>query len=171
MKLLVTALSLGLLFAPGLVMAENSAGPPAPSAAMDQSMEQAHAQMMQLQAQTRTAILGSLTAAHRAALANIVGGLAVAPQPNRGAAARQLDSLLSPAEGQAILRAYAAYQAQIIVVGDRLRSQFENQLPDQRVVAVSGNVRYLSGDESENSDPGRILLRVTLGDNMPLGGG
>lgn len=80
--------------------------------AMDQVMEQSRAQMDALHSQARLSILGALTPAHRALLAQVVGSLATAPNPDESAAIRQLDAALSPGEARTILSMHAAVEQQ-----------------------------------------------------------
>ena len=71
----VTILAFAFAMAPTLVAAQQAPAPdaqafPHPNMA---AMEQMHAQMKQLHLQARAQILGALTPAHRALLANVVG--------------------------------------------------------------------------------------------------
>lgn len=78
-----------------------------------QVMTQNRQQMEQLHQQARTKILGSLTPAHRALLAQVAGSLATAPNPDENAAARQLDAALSPGEAQAVVSTHNAFRSQM----------------------------------------------------------
>lgn len=62
-------------------------------------------QMRQMHEQLRTQVLGYLTPAHKALLAQVVGDLATTANPNYDAAASRLDAALSPAEKKNILGA------------------------------------------------------------------
>jgi hypothetical protein len=179
MKTLIAALSLGFLLSPALVMADDATAqtgaPPEPPAAMRQAMEQARTQMQQMNLQARQQMLASLTPAHRAALANIVGQLAISPNPNYQVAAQQIDRLLTQSEGQAILRTHTSLRAQQKVMMEQMRTQFEASLtPEQqaqmqaRRSAMEANRRPMDQAREQSAaawtpDPGRILLETSLG--------
>ena len=179
MKALIAALSLGFLLSPALVMADDATAPagapPPPSPAMRQAMEQARSQMLQMNLQARQQMLASLTPAHRAAFANIVGQLAISPNPNLPAAAQQIDRLLTQAEGQAILRTHTSLRTQQKAMMDQMRAQFEASLtPEQlaqmqaRRTAMEANRPPMDQARQQSAaartpDPGRILLESALG--------
>lgn len=75
-------------------------GPPHPDFG---AMRQVHEQMTELYRTSRAKMLDALTPQHRQLLANVVGQLAIAPNPDRRAATEQLDAALTPAEKQAVL--------------------------------------------------------------------
>ncbi|HMD02429.1 MAG TPA: hypothetical protein VKG44_05630 [Candidatus Baltobacteraceae bacterium] len=165
MRRLIAILSLGFLLAPALASADDSANAPSPQ--MRATMQQAHAQMTQLHQQYRTQMLASLTPAHRAALANIIGQLAVAPNPNPAAAAREIDALLSQSEGQAILRNHQAYRAQAQTLMTQVRAQIESSMSADEKAQMEarhtqmeqqhpGGAQAMKGS---STDPGTILLR------------
>jgi hypothetical protein len=186
MKALIAVLSLGFLLSPALVMADDATAqtgtPPQPSSSMRQAMEQAHAQMQQMNLQARQQMLASLTPAHRAALANIVGQLAISPNPNYEVAAQQIDRLLTQSEGQAILRTHTSLRTQQRAMMEQMRAQFEASLtPEQqaqmqaRRSAMEAN-RGAMGQASPQDlaartpDPGRILLETAVGRGEGRGG-
>lgn len=70
-------------------------------------------QMRAIHEQFRSQVLGAITPAHRALLAQVVGNLAVSTNPDRRAAAQQLDAALSPAEKAAIFADAKAMRAQM----------------------------------------------------------
>src|SRR5215831_11866990 len=91
---------------PGMGMAFDFDGQnltPAQQQQIHQIMDQTHQQMQQLMSQARSRVLGSITPAHRQLLAQIVGNLAISPNPDWDAAAKQLNAALSPSESQAVL--------------------------------------------------------------------
>lgn len=100
---------------------------------MMQTFAKIGAQHRQLQAQTRAQMLAALSPAHRLLVATLVGQLAVAPNPDQAATARQLDGALSASEQQAILRVNAGALAQAQAMAQQMQSQFLSQMtPEQR---------------------------------------
>jgi len=69
-------------------------------------------QMRQLHEQFRASVLGSLTPANRQLLANVVGQLAIAPQPDFKGASARLDRALSSNERNSILTASQNFHTQ-----------------------------------------------------------
>jgi Spy/CpxP family protein refolding chaperone len=100
--------------------------------AMDQIMTQSRQQMEQLQQQGRLRILGALSPAHRALLAQIVGSLATAPNPDEGAAIHQLDAALSPGEAQNILSLHQSLMQQMHGLMESSHNAMLNVLTDQQ---------------------------------------
>jgi hypothetical protein len=171
MKRLVAILSLGLLLSPSLAFAQESPAQPAPArttpnAQMRALMEQARTQMVQIHAQARNQMLGSLSPAHRTAVANVIGQLAIAQNPNPALAARQIDAVLTQAEGQSILRTHAAAKAQMLTLRTQMRAQFESSLTaDQRAQMEAHRAQFAQqhpggmNARPSSTDPGTILLR------------
>jgi hypothetical protein len=81
----------------------------APTPAMVQMDNQIH----QLSIQARTAVLQAITPQHRQLLAQVVGALAIAPNPDYAAAARQLNAALSQQEAQNVLRISTQFHQQM----------------------------------------------------------
>ena len=178
MRQLIAILSLGLLLAPSIASAQAAppgTGPATPSAQMRSAMQQARLQMEQIHTQARAQMLSALSPAHRTAVANVIGQMAVSPNPSRALAAHQIDAILTQAEGQSILRTHAAAKAQMQTIRTQMHTQFENSLtPDQRAQMEARRAAFAqqhpngatrSGGFSSN-DPGAVLLRA-LG---PAGG-
>lgn len=117
-------------------------------------------------------MLGSLSAAHRSAIANVVGQLAIAPTPNLALAAHQIDAILTQGEGQSILRTHAAAKAQMETIRTQMRTQFENSLtPDQRAQMEARRAEFAqqhpAGTQARlagpgSNDPGTILLHALI---------
>ena len=133
-----------------------------------EAMQKLHEQMRQIHMQSRLQMLGSLTAAHRAALANIIGQLAIAPQPNRRAAEAQIDALLSPAEKNAVLTSEATARTNSRTLMESARAQFEASLPaDDRAKMqardASRAARQNQTRPQMTPDAGRALLRIAGG--------
>jgi hypothetical protein len=171
--------TLALVFAPAAVLAQVPPpalnGDTAPSAQQMAAMQQMHAQMEGLRVQTRTRMLAALTPQHRAAIANIVGQLAVAPNPDQRGAAQALDAVLAPVEKQSILTIDAAQRANMHALMQQQRAAFEATLSaDQRARlaqhwAKTETFRQSHPRPTLLSDPGAIVLR-TLGNFGPSGG-
>jgi hypothetical protein len=167
MKNAILALALAALVSPVAALADQPAppagGPPSLSPAQRQQIKttmQSFAQQEQaLQTQARSQILGSLIAAHRTALANIVGQLAIAANPNPEAAAQQLDALLSTGEKQAVLNAHANLETQRKALREKLRTAIESELPAR---PDGGQQHQWKGGQELRIPPapdaGRILL-------------
>jgi len=172
MRRLIAILSLGFLLSPALAAAQGTGAPPpdmaTPSAQMRAAMQQAREQMKQIHVQARTQMLASLSPAHRTALANVVGQLAVSPNPNPAIAARQIEAFLSQGEAQSILRTHAAAIAQIKTLHAQMKAQFESSLtPEQRAQIEARHAQFAQQHSNlqerqgrpSSTDPGAILLR------------
>lgn len=143
---------------------------------MHQIMEQTHQQMEQLMSQTRSRVLGSITPAHRQLLAQIVGNLAIAPNPDRDAAVKQLNAALSSGEAQAVLSVHQAAMQQMMslmqtthqrmeaVLTTQQRSQMQNGHPNE-----STHERVYFKGPPGSLTAGDILLHLSengFGDHM-----
>jgi Spy/CpxP family protein refolding chaperone len=100
--------------------------------AMHQIMEQSRQQMDQLHQQGRERILAALSPAHRALLAQIVGSLATAPNPDESAAIHQLDAALSPGEAQNVLSLHSAMMQQTMSIMQATHEHMLSVLTDQQ---------------------------------------
>ena len=101
--------------------------------AMGQIMTQTHQQLEQLHTQVRSKVLGDLTPAHRSLLAQVIGSLAIAPNPDRDAAVRQLNAALSSGEAQAIVSTHSAAMQQMKALMESAHQKFQAILtPQQR---------------------------------------
>jgi hypothetical protein len=170
----IALFTLALALAPGLAFAQQTVPAVAPAAdgALPHpnfaAMQQMRTQMQQIHTQARLQILSSLTPAHRALLANIVGQLAIAPNPDRAAAARALDAALSPTEARSILATETAARTQSRNLMMAARAQFESTLsPDQRAAMSQRFADRPQGQAGmhmqRTPDPGRSLLEAALG--------
>jgi hypothetical protein len=99
-----------------------AAEPPAPCNSMVISrgfngpppdMAQMQAQIHQLTVGMRTAMLQSLSAQHRAMLAQTIGNLAISVDPDYDAAAKAIDAALSAQEAQSVLRVTTQFHQQM----------------------------------------------------------
>lgn len=142
---------------------------------MRQIMEQTHQQMDQLMTQTRSRVLGSITPAHRQLLAQIVGNLAISPNPDPDAAAKQLNAALSPAEAQAVLSTHNAAHQQMMSLMQAAHQRMQSVLTaQQRSDMQSGHPngstheRMMFGGPEGSPTAGEILLHLSEagGDHM-----
>ena len=134
-------------------------GPPPPDMAQ---MQQMHAQMLQVSVAMRTAMLQAITAQHRAMLAQTIGTLAITPDPNYDAAAKQIDAALSAQEAQAIIRVATQFHQQMHAMMaahmQRIDAQMTQTMPGQ-----SGQVKTqtrVDDDGNHAIDPGHALLML-----------
>ncbi len=108
----IALFSIALLASPTLALAQQAPAMQPPGAGAPAGMPN-RAGFAQLHQQVRSQMLASLTAQHRALLANIVGQLATSATPDVAGAVRQLDAALSPQESRTILNAEASMRAQM----------------------------------------------------------
>jgi hypothetical protein len=134
---------------------------PADMAAMQAQMAKMQAAMAKAEAAhkaTRAKILAALTPAHKAYLADLIGQLAVAANPDPRAATAKLDAILSASEKANILAIHKAAEAQMM-------TEMKTMMPPMG----APNVRYkrvlvvkdANGTTTSNSDSD---------DAMPAGG-
>jgi hypothetical protein len=172
----IALFTFALALAPGLAFAQTTTpvAPPAADGGFQHphpsfaQMQQLHAQMSQIHTQARLQILASLSPAHRALLANVIGQLAIAPNPDRAAAARALDAALTPGEARSILATQLAARTQSHTLMEAARAQFEASLSaDQRAQMAQRFAQRPEDathtDMQRTPDPGRTLLEVALG--------
>jgi hypothetical protein len=145
--------------------------PPPQMDAGFQYMQQAHAQVQQLQAKARLTALNALSPAHRALLAEVAGQLAIAPNPDVNAAARTIDSALTQTEGRNIASISSSLQTQSQQVMEAARQQMmaanPQGMPQGGPVTRSANMVYHG---SETTDPGMLLLQMSMGVVQPAMG-
>jgi len=140
-------------------------GAHAPTAAQRAAMQQMRAQLEQVHLQTRSQMLASLTAQHRAAIANIVGQLALAPNPDPAVAARQVDLLLSAGEKQSVINVAANARNAMHSLMEQHRAQMESTMSaDQRAQMAQREAKMeafrQSHPRTQVSDPGTIVLHT-----------
>jgi len=171
---------MGPLPPPGMGMTFDFEGQnltPAQQQQMHQIMDQVHQQMQQLMSQTRSRVLGSITPAHRQLLAQIVGNLAISPNPNWDAAAKQLNAALSPAEAQAVLSTHNASRQQMVSIMQSAHQRMESILTAQQRSGVqnghpneSTHERMMFKGPEGSPTAGEILLHLSemggFGDHM-----
>ncbi len=158
-------LAVALLTTATVCKADDTGVPPTPNPAMMQIMQQSHARMEQLHSQARLSMLNALTPAHRNLLAQVVGQLAIAPNPDMAAAAKQLDANLSQGEARAILSISSSLEQQSRQIMESTRQQMMSAMP----AGSSGHGPWMQrGDkmyvgtasEQWRTDPGMILLNT-----------
>jgi hypothetical protein len=163
MKTLLATLGFAALVGPGLALAQETAQPP--TAAQMQSrmaeFQAVHQKMEQIHAQGRAQLLAALSPAHKAALANYIGQMAVATNPNPEVTARQIDALLTPAESQSVLRIHAT-----------LRDQMRSVMEQARTEMGRGGPPPGAHPQERAPDAGHILLMLAMpgGPGMMHGG-
>jgi hypothetical protein len=175
MKNAVLALSLAMALSPLAAMADDTTpvAPPAPPR-MSQTQRQAMFKTLQafrqkedaLHQQLRSQVLSSLSAAHRTAVAGVIGQLAISASPDPSAAAKQLDAVLSQSEQQHILAAHTAFAAQSKALHDQLRAQMRSAMPAggpagdmHGAGAMQGSAR-MAGHAPATFDAGTLLLMI-----------
>jgi hypothetical protein len=130
----------------------------APTQAMVQMDNQVH----QLSVQARTAILQAITSQHRQLLAQVVGGLAIAPDPDYAAAGRQLDAALSPQEAQSVLRVATQFHQQMRALMQAHIAQMDRNEPKEpgETGTQTHNEVHMDGGRPEQMDAGMCLLML-----------
>lgn len=132
MKKSLLALALALSMIPITALADDNAPPnvtPAQRQAMHQTFERFMSQEMQLHQQMRWQILSALTPVHRRAVAATIGDLAIAANPDTAAAAKRIDSVLSPGERQRVISAHNAFRSQSMQLHDQMRTELRSEMP------------------------------------------
>jgi len=133
----------------------------APAMPMTPAMIQQHLAQLQHfateQQAFRSQMLGALTPAHRALLAQIVGGLAIAPAPDLAGAARQLNAALSSAEAQNVLRLEQARESAALQ-------------EMQQLAAQSGAPQTSLGTARSPTGANRVYSTATATATAPFGG-
>lgn len=170
MKNAVVALSLALTLLPVSALAQTAPTSvrsitPAQRQAMYQQFQQFHQREEQLHQQFRAQILGMLSADQRNQAANLIGQLAVTANPDWGAAAAQLDSMLSQGQKQSILNAHNTFRAQSKALHEQMFRQMRNSMPGGPPMGEHPGWQGMEKMQQQmQPDAGMILLHV-------LGGG
>lgn len=93
----------------------------------------AHSRLSQLHVDGRAQILGSLSQQQRTLLAQVVGNLAISPNPNEAAAAQQIQNALTPQQSQRIVALHTSLMQQAMNILHSAKTQADSYLtPDQR---------------------------------------
>ncbi len=127
-----------------------------------QIMQQTGQQMQALHTQARAKVLGALSPAHRALLAQVVGALAIAPNPDPQAAARQLDAALSPGEAQAVVSAHTAAMQQAHQLMESAHQRFQSVLTAQQRAQFSSS--HEGGPDSHEVQMRHMDQQLTAGE-------
>jgi Spy/CpxP family protein refolding chaperone len=122
----------------------------------EQIMHQTHQQMEQLHTQARAKVLGSLSAAHRALLAQVVGSLAVSPNPDPQAAVKQLNAALTPAEAQAVVSTHGAAMQQMHQLMESAHQRFQALLTAQQRAQLPNG-----GNGPPGGPPDEVMQRMS----------
>jgi Spy/CpxP family protein refolding chaperone len=179
MKRLALALAIALAPVAGFAQTDVSAAPPAPDGmapnpAMMQAMRATRAQMRQLEMQTRTQMLASLSAAHRTQIATLVGQFAVAPNPDRATLEKQIDALISRGEAQSIVNAATAERTTSRSLMESARAQFESSLTPDQLAKMKDREAKMDAMhaqfEARTPDPARELLRTIFMSGLEMRG-
>lgn len=161
------ALALSLL--PAAALAQDANPPPQPTDAQRAQMRQMFQQFAQserqLHDQMRSQILSGLTPVHRRAIAAEIGNLVTSPNPDVDAAAKQIDSILSPGERERILQAHDAFASQSRQLHEQMKSQMQSAMPNWH--PPSGQHMMNGPMREQMRDPGWIVLHAL----PPLGPG
>ncbi len=176
-------LAIALTLVPiGALADTTSAATPSPQMrAAFAAMEQAHVKVEQLHAQARLAALNALSASQRTMLAQVVGQLAISSNPDVTAAARTLDSSLSQSQGRAIVNISSSLETQSRQIMDAARQQMMAANPPMQGppgmggpgmrggwVGARHDVTF--GPQEQSTDPGMLLLLMSLHATQPDGG-
>ena len=171
MKRLWFALALALVAFPATALADDpstAAGPPGRPAltpaqrqAMYKTFSEFRSKEMALHKQLRSQLLGALSPAHRSAVGQVIGDLAVSASPDPGAAAKRIDAVLSSGERQAILAAHSSFAEQSRSLMEQMRSQIASTMPSPGPGAARPHPAMM-GHNTMTVDAGTLLL-TTLG--------
>ena len=126
-----------------------------------QAMQRQVSQMYAMQLQTRSAILSALTPAHRTFLSQLVGDLAVSPNPDAAGAARQLNATLSSGEGRAVVTAEQTQET-------RMLSAMQNVVARSISMHATASARATASGFAGSDDAGQILLRYAAMGMLPM---
>ncbi len=127
------ALALALSVIPIAAAADDDNAPPqltpAQRQAVHQTFERFASQEEQLHMQMRGQILSSLTPVHLRAVGATIGDLAIAANPDPAAAAKRIDTIISPGERQRVLATLASFFQQSRQLHDQMRNELNSELP------------------------------------------
>jgi hypothetical protein len=167
-----------LVFAPVVAVAQTTPattttttapfGRPTLTPQQQAAMQQVRAQFQQQRLEMRASLLQALTPAHRTAVANVLGQLALTANPNPRAAAQALDAFLAPAEKQSILNIAATARNNMKVLMQQQRAIFSASLtPAEQAKMAQRQAQRQAFMQSHPRtayvpDAGSIVLR-TLG--------
>jgi len=148
--------------APGEHMRHHMTWSPADTAAMQAQMAKMRAAMAKAEAAhkaTRAKILAALTPAHKAYLADLIGQLAVAANPDPKAATAKLDATLSASE-----------KAQILAIHQAAETQMMTEMKTMMPPMGAPNVRYKRVLVVKDANGTTTSSSSDSDDAMPAGG-
>jgi hypothetical protein len=131
--------------------AQAQAGGPGGDAASTPSP--ARAAMEKLRDDTKAAVMGDLSADHRAQVQKIADSVNAGTDTDLGGAMKQVDAVLSPAEAKAVL----AERDKMTTAMAALRAQYASS-----GAGGQGGGRRPGGAMMKSNDPGRFVLMVNL---------
>lgn len=164
-NLLPAIVAAAMCVSPLAVRADQPGGPPLPppDPAAFQAFEQAHAKVEQLHAQARQAMLNTLSPAQRATLAQTVGQLAIAANPDVAAAAKQIDASLTPAQAKTILGISTSLHQQARQLMEAAHKQMMSAMPPGGPEHAQFVMKSIHpGSELWESDAGMVLLMTAM---------
>jgi hypothetical protein len=119
-------------------------------------MQQSRAQLAQIRQTVRVRMLAALTPAHRTMLANAVGNLVLAVNPDPRAVAAQLDAVLAPAEKQAIIAIDAAGRTSSRAIMQQQRAAFESTLSADQKARIAARQAQMAAYRQSHPRPTRV---------------
>lgn len=169
-------LAIAIILAPiGALADSTSYGTPSPQMrAAFSAMEQAHAKVEQLHSQARLAALNALSSSQRTLLAQVVGQLAIASNPDTNAAARTIDNSLSQAQGRTIVNISSSLETQSRQIMDAAHQQMMAANPQGAMQGPPGTGGPGMGgpwmgmhhegmsSREQSTDPGMLLLLMSM---------
>ncbi|MBV8489978.1 MAG: hypothetical protein JO199_05545 [Candidatus Eremiobacteraeota bacterium] len=175
MKHAIIALSLALALAPLGALADDAGGAPPQCPVLTQQQKQQlqqtfetfRTQEEQLHKQMRAQLIGSLSPAHRNAIAGIIGNLAISANPDPALAAKQIDGLLSQGEQQRILSLHSAFRTQRHALHEQMRKQLESELPAKPKPPGDEHAGGRHEMQSRTLDAGTVVLKTLGHAGMP----
>ncbi len=123
------------------------------------------APVMELRQTRRARMLAALTPAHRIAVGELYGKIAMGESEAAGGVGVQIDALLTPAERQAILSAHAQYVADTVKLIDAMKAVLQQQaqaigseVPPALLNMIERQIDELQAPPAVAVDPGTALF-------------
>jgi hypothetical protein len=164
MKTFARLVALCVALSPALALAQMQP-PPAPPSGMPPpdfaAMKQMHDQMEAIHKKERAQVLSTLTASQRTLIANLVGGMTVAQNPDPKAAAAKVDAALSATQKSTILKIHQDAMSQSRDLMKKQMSQFKpppgGGPPQQR--------QFYQNKKRTKPTAGQLVLRILSPDD------
>jgi hypothetical protein len=162
MKQFFALVALCTIALPSVALAQSSPPPMGPRPNMA-GFKQMHDQAERVHRAERAQVLAALTPAHRELLANIVGNMAIAANPDHKAASARLDAALSPGEKSAVLAAHKTAMTQMHDAMIAMRAQMPQPQGSPRP--------HPTWQHREHHTPtaGELVLMIATGHGGPHG--